>query len=193
MTSATPSESTSMIWTCVIRGSLSAASGGTDFVKASLLAGKEIPSRGTNAVWVGARIHNKPQTAIPRPAATTPNVLVLIGSASAFNRTPAFKSTREEVSYPKDRSANGTSANDGRGLSGWMRLSLGNAEELPLHVQGIHAQGRIFAVGADRVPVRSFLPCVGRIRHRSEDVAAASVSASASARRSPTVARAPAG
>ena len=95
MTSATPSESTSMIWTCVIRGSLSEASRGTDFVKARLLAGKEIPSRGTNVVWIGARIQNKPQSPIPRPAATIPNMLVLIGIASAFKRTPAFKSTRE--------------------------------------------------------------------------------------------------
>jgi hypothetical protein len=55
----------------------------------------------------------------------------------------------------KDRSANGTSASDGRAgrimrsnrrnRSGWMRPDRGGAAELP-----IHAQGRICLVGADR-------------------------------------------
>jgi len=55
----------------------------------------------------------------------------------------------------KDRSANGTSASDGRAARtmrstsrdwpGWMRRSLRGAEELPTH-----AQGRVFLVGADR-------------------------------------------
>jgi hypothetical protein len=55
----------------------------------------------------------------------------------------------------KDRSANGTSASVGRSARtmrsnsrdwpGWMRRSLRGAEELP-----IHAQGRVFLVGADR-------------------------------------------
>jgi hypothetical protein len=55
----------------------------------------------------------------------------------------------------KDRSANGTSASDGRAgwitrsnsrnRSGWMRPDRGGAEVLP-----VHAQGRICLVGADR-------------------------------------------
>ncbi len=55
--------------------------------------------------------------------------------------------------WPKDRSANGTSASVGqaerimwsnsRDWPGWIRRSLRGAEELP-----IHAQGRIFVVGA---------------------------------------------
>ena len=60
----------------------------------------------------------------------------------------------------KDRSANGTSASVGRAArtmrsnrrscSDWMRPDRGGAEELP-----IHAQGRIFLVGADRPSNRS--------------------------------------
>jgi predicted RNA binding protein YcfA (HicA-like mRNA interferase family) len=63
--------------------------------------------------------------------------------------------TRDEVVDKKDRSANGTSASDGRAgritrsnsrnRSVWMRPDGGGAEVLP-----VHAQGRICLVGADR-------------------------------------------
>ena len=67
----------------------------------------------------------------------------------------AQKSGEDSREIRKDWSANGTSASDGRAgrimrssrrdRLGWMRPDRGGAEE-----RHIHAQGRIFLVGADR-------------------------------------------
>jgi hypothetical protein len=98
-----------------------------------------------------------PELSNPRVAGSSPagvmksTELPLLSSrppppASPLNHFPASH---------EDRSANGTSASDGRAgritrstirdWSGWTRPDRGGAEELPTH-----AQGRICLVGADR-------------------------------------------
>ena len=73
----------------------------------------------------------------------------------------------EKQMYDEDTSANGTSASVGR--SSWMRPARGGADGFPSR-----ARGRIFLVGADRVPVRCHggfgasrpAPLHGRLRRR---------------------------
>jgi hypothetical protein len=69
MISATPSESVSTIWTCVIRGRLDETWGDSWRTKGRGLAGNTIPCWGAYIESPGDRRNAVPASAMPRPAA----------------------------------------------------------------------------------------------------------------------------